>query len=117
MEHFSIALGLWIVTYSVIATIAFLLVASWALNTKAGEPGWTALIPFYNVYILDKIAGKPGWWLILWFLPIANFVVTILVFLAIAEKFGKSPVFAMGMVFLGFIFVPILAFGGAEYEV
>jgi hypothetical protein len=116
MEHLSVALGLWLFFYGMLAYTLFIIVASWVLNVKAGEPGWAAIIPIYNTYVLDTIAGKPGWWLILWFIPFVNFVVAILVLLAIAEKFGKGVGYGLGLVFLGFIFLPLLAFGDAEYE-
>jgi hypothetical protein len=49
-----------------------LMIASvWKVFTKAGQPGWAAIIPFYNLYIMVKIAGKPGWWtLLIIFLPL-----------------------------------------------
>jgi hypothetical protein len=43
----------------------FVIVAMWKVFTKAGQPGWGAIIPIYNVYLLCKIAGKPGWWVML----------------------------------------------------
>lgn len=62
-----------------------------------------------------KIAGKPIWWIVLMFIPLANFIVAVLVGIAIAEKFGKGAGFGLGLTFLGIIFFPILAFGDAEY--
>jgi len=50
------------------------------------------------------------------FIPIANIVVAFLLSLALAEKFGKTTGFAVGMFFLPFIFYPILAFGDAQYK-
>jgi hypothetical protein len=117
MEHLPAALGLWLVFYGMIAYSLFLLVASWALYEKADEPGWTMLIPIYNTYVLHRIADKPGWWLILYVVPVVNLVITIVVFLALAEKFGKGIGYAFGLIFLSFIFLPLLAFGDAEYEV
>jgi hypothetical protein len=32
---------------------------------KAGQPGWAAFIPIYNLYVLRKTVGRPGWWVIL----------------------------------------------------
>jgi len=93
-----------------------MIAALWRIFTKAGQPGWACLIPIYNVYILLKIAGKPGWWLILFLIPIVNIVVAILVALAVAENFGKSGGFVIGMVLLPMIFYPILAFGDAQYS-
>jgi len=97
--------------------ILFLMVASlWRIFTKAGQPGWASIIPIFNLYILLKIAGKPGWWLILLFIPVVNIVIAILVALAVAENFGKSGGFVIGMVLLPVVFYPILAFGDAQYS-
>jgi uncharacterized membrane protein YoaK (UPF0700 family) len=60
-----------------------------------------------------KIAGKPMWWVILFFIPIANFVITIIVAIAIAQRFSKSTGFGIGLAFLPFIFYPMLGFGSA----
>ncbi|HMX58702.1 MAG TPA: signal peptidase I, partial [Leptospiraceae bacterium] len=30
---------------------------------KAGQPGWAAIIPLYNMIVLLKVAGKPMWWI------------------------------------------------------
>ena len=106
--------GLVIVIY--LAFVLLMLVSSWKIFTKAGQPGWAVLVPFYNAYVMLKIAGKPGWWLILLFIPIVNIVVSIMVVLALAAKFGKGGAFAVGMIFLPFIFYPILGLGSAEYQ-
>jgi hypothetical protein len=97
--------------------IAVLVIASlWRVFTKAGQPGWAAIIPIYNAYILCKIAGKPGWWVILMLIPIVNLVILLLVSLGVSENFGKSGGFGVGLWLLGFIFYPILAFGDAQYR-
>lgn len=88
----------------------------WKVFTKAGQPGWASIIPLYNLYVMTQIAGKPAWWLVLFLIPIANIIVAILLFVAMAEKFGKSAGFGVGMAFLGFIFIPILGFGDAQYN-
>ena len=92
------------------------IVSMWKLFTKAGQPGWASIIPIYNLYILCKISGKPGWWLILMFIPFVNFIILILLFLGLAKSFGKGAGFGLGLVFLGIIFLPILAFGDARYQ-
>ncbi|MBN1673408.1 MAG: signal peptidase I [Kiritimatiellae bacterium] len=93
----------------------FYIVCFWKVFTKAGKPGWASIIPIYNAVVLCQIAGKPGWWFILLCIPVVNFVIAILVMLGLAENFGKSAGFGVGLIFLGFIFYPILAFGSAEY--
>ena len=38
--------------------LAIIIISKWKLFVKANEPGWAAIIPFYNNYVLFKIAGK-----------------------------------------------------------
>ena len=102
------------IVFGLIAVV--LIAAMWKIFEKAGEPGWAAIIPIYNVIILLKIAGKPAWWLILFIVPIVNFVIAIIVALAIARNFGKSTGFGLGLAFLGVIFYPLLAWGDARYQ-
>jgi len=83
---------------------------------KAGQPGWAAIIPFYNIYVLTQIAEKPEWWLILFFIPLVNLIASIMVWSAISTRFGKGDGFTVGLVLLSFIFIPILAFGDAKYK-
>ena len=99
-----------------LAVIVFLIAAFWKVFTKAGHPGWAALIPIYNVYILLKIAGRPGWWLLLFLIPIVSIVIAIIVAIDIAKAFGKGTGFGVGLAFLSPIFYPILGFGDASYQ-
>jgi hypothetical protein len=94
-----------------------LIVASlWKIFSKAGQPGWAAIIPIYNVYVMCKVAGRPGWWLLLMLIPVVNLIIAIILNVDIAKRFGKGVGFAIGMIFLPFIFWPILAFGSAQYQ-
>jgi Family of unknown function (DUF5684) len=87
----------------------------WKLFEKAGQPGWASLIPIYNAYILVKISGKPAWWLILLLIPVVDVIFGIWLCNMISKSFGKDEGFTVGLVLLGFIFFPILGFGGARY--
>ena len=91
------------------------LVATWKVFTKAGKPGWGAIIPVYNIVLLCNIASKPGWWALFYFIPLLNIVVDVIVFDRIAKRFGKSSRFGLGLTFLSFVFLPILAFSSARY--
>ena len=83
--------------------------------TKAGQPGWAAIVPVYNLIVLLQIVGRPLWWILLMLIPLVNFVIAILVYIDLAKSFGKSTGFGIGLVFLSFIFFPILGFGDARY--
>lgn len=87
----------------------------WKTFEKAGKPGWAAIIPIYNVIVMLEIAGKPIWWVILFFIPCVNIIVSVLVFISLAKAFGKSELFGIGLWLFGFIFFPILGFGDARY--
>ncbi|MFI5401637.1 MAG: DUF5684 domain-containing protein [Planctomycetota bacterium] len=99
-----------------LAIIIFVVAGIWKVFTKAGHPGWAAIVPIYNIYVLCKIAGKPGWWVLLYLIPVVSLVVAIIVMIDLAKAFGKGTGFAIGLVFLGFIFFPILGFGSAQYR-
>ena len=94
----------------------FLIAAMWKVFVKAGQPGWASIVPIYNLVVLLQIAGKPLWWILLMFIPLVNLIVVILISIALAEKFGKGAGFGIGLVFLSFIFYPILGFGSAQYQ-
>jgi hypothetical protein len=93
-----------------------MIVSMWKVFTKAGKPGWAAIIPIYNFVVMLQIAQKPEWWIILMLIPFVNIIIGIIVAVAIAEKFGKSSGFAIGMILLPIVFYPILAFGDARYQ-
>jgi hypothetical protein len=93
-----------------------LIVASaWKVFDKAGEPGWAAIIPIYNAVVLLKIVGRPIWWLILMLIPIVGIVVSLLLVVDLAKSFRQGIGYALGLLFLPFIFWPMLAFGDASY--
>lgn len=90
----------------------------WKVFSKAGQPGWAAIIPLYNIYVLLKIVGRPGWWLLLFFIPLVNLIVAIIVNIDLAKSFGKSVV-VWGILLLtifsaiGYI---LLGFGASTYQ-
>ena len=98
-----------------IAIIVLVIASMWTIFSKTGKPGWAAIIPIYNIIVLLQIVGKPGWWLILMLIPIINLVFLIIVHHKLSLSFGKSAGFTVGLILLGFIFLPILAFGDAKY--
>lgn len=99
-----------------LALIIGVIAGIWKTFEKAGKPGWGAIIPIYNLILLLQIANKPLWWIILFFIPLVNIIVAIIVPIEIAAKFGKGAGFGLGLAFLGFIFYPILGFGDAKYQ-
>lgn len=91
------------------------LVAMWKIFVKAGEPGWAAIVPFYNAFVLFKIAWGKGILFLLMLIPVVNFVVIIMVYVKLAKAFGKGTGFGIGLIFLAPIFMCMLGFGDAQY--
>lgn len=107
-------LSTYMILILVIAVI--MIVANWKVFTKAGKPGWASIIPLYNMYVMFEIAGMNGWMFLLTFVPIANIIIQIMLYLNLAKKFGKSTGFAIGLILLNPIFLLMLAFGNTEYN-
>jgi uncharacterized protein DUF5684 len=98
------------------AIIILMIAGMWKVFSKAGQPGWAAIIPIYNLYVMCKVAGRPGWWVILMLIPFVNFIIIIILLIDIAKRFGKGIGFAIGLILLPFIFWLILGFGSAQYQ-
>jgi ABC-type sulfate transport system permease subunit len=98
-----------------LAVLILMIVSLWKIFTKAGQPGWASIVPFYNIIVMLQIAGKPLWWLVLLLIPFVNIIFGIILLLALARSFGKGGGFVVGMIFFPFIFYPILAFGDSKY--
>ena len=98
-----------------LAIVVALIAAMWKVFQKANQPGWGAIIPIYNTFLLLRIVGRPAWWFILLLVPFVNFVIAIILMLDLAKAFGKGTGFGIGLLFLSFIFIPILGFGDARY--
>ena len=109
------AMGIYMVVICIVAVFA--IVCMWKIFSKAGQPGWASLIPFYNNYVLFEIAWGNGLLFLLLFVPVANFVVMIILWVKLSQSFGYSAAFAIGLLFLPVIFLPILAFGNNRYIV
>jgi hypothetical protein len=88
----------------------------WKIFEKAGQPGWAAVIPFYNMFVATQIAGRDILWFILLFVPCIGIVAAILIWMDLAKNFGKDPIWGIGIAFLPFIFLPLLGFSDAKYQ-
>ncbi|HVE80725.1 MAG TPA: DUF5684 domain-containing protein [Candidatus Dormibacteraeota bacterium] len=103
-------------TLVILLATAVMVAALWRLFTKAGKPGWAAIVPIYNSIVLLEIVGRPIWWIVLFFIPFVNFIVSIIISLDLAKAYGKGPGFAIvGLLLFPFIGYPMLAFGSSTY--
>jgi hypothetical protein len=71
---------------------------------------WLAWIPMANLYLMCKIAARPVWWLLLFFVPLVNLVITVIVWADIAKTRNKEgwlgllmPVPLVNLAVMGYI--------------
>lgn len=98
-----------------IVLIVFYLFCLWRIFVKAGKPGWAAIVPIYNIIVELEVVGRPWYWLLLMLIPVVNVVLGIIVIFRLAKVFGHGTGFGFGLLFLSFIFLPILAFDSSSY--
>lgn len=102
------AVFIWIFVF--LAVYAIIVIPKWFLFEKAGQPGWAAIIPYYNDYVLFDITWGNGILFLLTLIPFAGAVIWIITRVKMAEAFGKGAGWACGLIFLYPIFLYIMAF-------
>jgi hypothetical protein len=102
--------------FAILALTVVIFAGFWKMFEKAGEPGWAGIIPIYNLYILVKISGNAWWWFILLLVPVVNFFAALKISIDVAGKFNRGVLFGLGLMFVSFIFYPLLGFGDYQYQ-
>ena len=91
-------------------------IALWRVFDKAGYPGWLAIIPIVNLFVLVKIAGFSAWLGLLYLIPIVNIVLGIIVAIRVGRAFGHGAVFSFFLLWLiAFVGYFIIGFGKDTY--
>lgn len=91
-------------------------VSMWRIFTKAHQPGWAAVVPVYNLYILTQVAGRSGWWVVWLLIPGINIIAAIFLANDLAKSFGQGIGMAVLIILVSVIGLPTLAFGPYEYQ-
>lgn len=60
-----------------------------AKKLGATEKAWWAWIPILNVLLMLELSQQPTWWIVLFMIPFVNIVISVMVWMAIAEARGK----------------------------
>ena len=106
-----------IINIFILGLMGFLYVFGLAkIFIKAHKPAWPAFIPLYNILLLLNILDRPQWWILLAFVPFINFIVGLVVAHDLAKAFGKGIGFSIGLALVSPIFIAILGFGDAVYQ-
>lgn len=96
-------------------------ITRWIIYNKAGKNGFAAIIPFYRQVTMYKVCGLSPFLMLLWLIPIfgwiAMFIIAIMKRILLAQAFGRSGLFGMGILILPPIFYSVIAFNkNIEYE-
>lgn len=140
----ALGMSIFIALYIALAIWVLYIIAFWKVFTKAGEPGWKSIIPIYNIYIFFKITWKKTVWFwvllacsvvyaimisfgynsngsmnIVGYLAtipsLAAAVISIIQLVKASYAYGHGAGFAVGLVFLDWIFLLVLGFGSSQY--
>src|ERR687885_327624 len=71
--------------------------AYWRIFSKAGQPGWTVLVPIYGSIKLLQITGRSGWWTLAFLVPLFNVFPIIRLAFDLARVFGRGTGFGFGL--------------------
>jgi hypothetical protein len=94
----SVGFKLLVVFLVSLALLILIVMGLWKVFTKAGKPGWAAIIPIYNVIVILEICGRPVWWvLLILFIPCVNIFLMLIVMFDLAKSFGKDAGFGLGL--------------------
>lgn len=106
------------VEYYVLSAVwcLLILIANWKIFTKAGEPGWKSIIPFYSEYTMYKFTWGNGWLFLLTLIPVVGFIAGIVQTNKLSKSFGHGVGFTIGLFLLPGIFKMIIAFSDDEYS-
>jgi hypothetical protein len=91
------------------------IIGMWKTFVKAGQPGWSSLIPIYNYIQMARITGRPDTWALLMLIPCVNIYFAFKLQMDLAKSFGKDAGYGIGLVLLPMVFWPILGFGDSTY--
>lgn len=87
----------------------------WKIYRKAGKEGWACIVPIYGAFVLLEIVKKPSWWFFLLLIPFVNIVFAIWIVNSLAQRFGKDEGYTIGLLFLPFVFYPLLGMSDLKY--
>ncbi len=110
---FAICYGIVLILSLLIGIIG--IIGAWKVFDKAGEPGVAAIVPIWREVVLAKVSGREPMMGLLLLICGVNVIFMIIFCMDIAKRFGKDPMYGLGLALLPFIFWPMLGFGSAQY--
>ena len=111
MENQPSMAGVGLILLVELAIFVLVIAGLWKLFAKAGRPGWAAIVPIYNVIVMQDIIGREAWKIILLFIPLVNIYFGITLYTSFAKAYGKRGIGNyLAILLLGIIFIPLWGF-------
>ncbi|MFT4229985.1 MAG: DUF5684 domain-containing protein, partial [Microbacterium sp.] len=89
-----------------------------AVFAKAGEEGWKAWVPVYDIAVLLRLGGFSGWLVLLAFVPIVGIAYLVVLIVAL-HRINRAFGFGDGMTVLGVLLLPawasVVGWGSARW--
>ncbi len=120
-----IVLGIFLLAWAV-----FYVIGLWKMFEKAGQPGWKAIVPYYNTWTLVEIVGLNWYWFLVAMVStiisilglealsfigtVANVVANVNIYYNLSKKFNKDTSWVVLSVFFGFVTIPMLGYSKTE---
>lgn len=114
-----------IIAIIIIALLVLQIIGMWKVFQKAGEKGWKAIIPFYNMAILYKISGMSPYLVFVYLgllIPFVNIIAIAAIgvmllyqVINLSKAFNKSTGFTVAIILVPFVAYLMLGFGKSEY--
>lgn len=103
-----------LIVLCIISSLGFF-IGLWKIFEKAGEKGWKALIPLYNMWVWIGILSRPKWWMIPVCIPFITFFMFYMMVWKTIRLYGKTSYLPLilGTIF-HFIYLPYLGFSNKE---
>lgn len=130
---FAIGVLIFIALISLVISVLYI-IGTWKMYKKAGEHGWAAIVPGYNLYVLMKIAKLPWFHFVIVLVlavitglasenetieaicGIGIVVYSFVTYIRASKAFGKGAGFGVFTTFFPYIGTMILGFGSSKYE-
>jgi hypothetical protein len=104
-----------ILVVSLVSTV-IQIAGMWKTFGKAGERGWGAIVPIYNVYLMVKVADKPWYYMILFLIPPINVILYLYVQWEVGDKFGFGGLGKLVFMLLAPLSYVATGFGSYNYK-
>lgn len=94
----------------ILVVVSFVLCKAgyWRIFEEQGIPGWHAVIPFFGMYQYYKLTMQFGWFMLLSYIPIVGFGISILSRIQLAKLYEKGILYMVGLFFLPAVFLNTL---------